>query len=239
MRTHLRDLPADRVGLLKQISRERGLGEGTLFLATQNRWLAVMGLLSLGIGLASAWSLGTGIPEWPRPVDALLPWVGLLGLAYGPLALAEYIQLLRAELKPFLLLTPINLIRCRGSHRPLELYRLPEARAFERVEEYNGATWSGQSYVFDFEEGNRIRFVLRQKRDIEVADRTLALARAAGRGEPLPDLPIRRAGDLGLGYSHPMPKAGGLEKLLDPASETWLLVLGFLCLAFIPYAIFR
>jgi hypothetical protein len=239
MKVPLSALPADRVDLLKRITRERGLGEGTLFLAEPHRWLAIMGLLSLGIGLASAWALGRGVSDWPRPADAAVPWIGLLGLVYGPLALMEYAQVLRAELKPFLLLTPFNLIRCRGSHRPLELYRLPEARAFERVQEYQGVKWTGQTYTFTFEGGKPIKFVLRHAKDIEVADRTLALARAAGRGEPLPDLPIRRAGDLGPGYSHPEPKPGGLEKLFDPASETWLLVLGLLCLAFIPYAIFR
>ncbi len=233
------DLPADRVDLLKRILRERGLGEGTLLLIQPHRWLIVMGLLSLGIGLASAWSLGNGVSGWPRPADAALPWVGLLGLAYGPLALMEYAQILRAELKPFLLLTPFNLIRCRGSHRPLEVYRLPEARAFERVEEYQGVKWAGQAFTFKFEGDQQVKFVLRQAKDIQVAERTLALARAAGRGEPLPDLPIRRAGELGPGYSHPEPKAGGLETFFDPSSETWLLVLGFLCLAFIPYAIFR
>ncbi|MDR3682921.1 MAG: hypothetical protein P4L11_04250 [Geothrix sp.] len=239
MKVRLGDLPADRVELLKRIARERGWGEGTLFLAEPHRWLAVVGLLCLGIGLASAWCLRSGALEWSRPADAALPWIGLLGLAYGPLALLEYGRILRAELKPFLLLTPFNLVRCRGSHRPLDLYRLPEARAFQRVEEYHGVKWTGQAYTFNFEEGKPIKFVLRQAKDIEVAERTLALARAAGRGEPLPDLPIRRAGDLGPGFSRPEPRPGGLEKVFDPASETWLVVLGFLCLAFIPYAIFR
>jgi len=239
MRIRLRDLPADRVDLLKRIVQERGLGEGTLFLAEPHRWLVVMGLLSLGIGLVSAWSLSSGVPDWPRHADAALPWVGLLGLAYGPLALLEYAQVLRSELKPFLLVTPFNLVLCRGSHRPLELYRLPEATAFERVVEYQGVKWTGQTYAFTFDGGNPVKFVLHHAKDIEAADRTLALARAAGRGEALPDLPVRRAGDLGPGYSHPQPKAGGLEKLFDPASETWLIVLGLLTLAFIPYAIFR
>ena len=239
MRLRLGDLPADRVDLLKRVAREQGLGEGTLVLVQSHRWLMVMGLLCLGAGLASAWILVRGVSDWPRPADAALPWIGLLGLVYGPLALKEFAQILGAELKPFLLLTPFNLIRCRGSHRPLELYRLAEARAFDRVEEYHGVKWAGQAYAFTFEGGAPIKFVLRKAKDIEVAERTLALARAAGRGEPLPDLPVRRAGHLGPGYSLPEPKPSGLEKFFDPASETWLLVLGFLCLAFIPYALFR
>ena len=215
------------------------MGEGTLFLAETHRWLVVMGFLSLGIGLASAWSLSSGVPDWPRHADAALPWVGLLGLVYGPLALMEYAQVFRSVLKPFLLVTPFNLVRCQGSHRPLELYRLPEATAFERVKEYQGVKWTGQTYTFNFDGGNPVKFVLRQAKDMEAADRTLALARAAGRGEALPDLPIRRVGDLGPGYSHPQPKASAFEKLVDPSSETWLIVLGLLTLAFIPYAIFR
>jgi hypothetical protein len=239
MRLRLGELPPDRVALLKQLVRDRGLGEGTLYLTAPKRWLAVMGLLSLGIGLTSAWALGHGVSDWPRPADRAVPWVGLVGLAYGPLALVEYARVLGAELQPFLLLTPFNLIRCRGSHRPLEVHRLPEARAFQQIEEYHGTKWTGQAHEFAFEGDQKIRFVLHRAEDIEVANRTLALARAAGRGEPLPDLPSCRAGDLGPGYSHPQPKAGTLEKLLDPASETWLLVLGVLCLAFIPYALFR
>jgi hypothetical protein len=238
MRVPLQDLPADRAELLSRVVRERGLGEGSVYLAMPYRWLAPMGLLALGLGLASAWSL-RGVQAWPRPADSILPWVGLLGLAYGPLALLEFARILRAELGPFVLLTPFELVRCRGSHRPLELYRLPEVRAFERVEEYHGVKWTGQTCAFTFEGGRRVKVVLRRAKDIEAMDRALALARAAGRGEPLPDLPVRGAGSLAPGYTRPEPEPGGLEKALDPASETWLLVLCVLCLAFIPYALFR
>jgi hypothetical protein len=239
MRVRLEDLPPDRLDQLRRIVQARGLGEGTHFRTDGRRWLAVMGVLCLGLGLASAWSLKTGVQDWPRPADAYVPWVGLLGLIYGPLALVEYVRVLRAEFPPFLLLTPFNLVKGRGSHRSLDIYRLSEARAFQRVQEYSGTKWTGQAYEFDFGAKERFRFVLQRKEDITTADRALALAQAAGRGEPLPDLPSCHAGDLGPGYARPEGKPGALEKVFDPASETWLLVLGFLCLGFIPYAIFR
>lgn len=239
MRVRLQELPADRASALKALVRAGDPGGGLFLQARSRRWLALMGLLSLGLGLASAWSLRTGPPPWSRPADAALPWIGLLGLAYGPLALVEYLRVHSGDLRPFLLLTPFNLVRGWGGHRPLELFRLTEARTFQRAEEYHGTTWVGQGYTFEFDGGDRIHFTLRRKADIEAANRVLALARAAGQGEPLPDLPGCRLGDLGPGYRQPTPKPGPLEKLLDPASETWLAVLGVLLLAFIPYAIFR
>lgn len=198
-----------------------------------------MGLLCSALGLISAWIIRSGMSDWPRPADACVPWVGLLGLAYGPLALVEYLRILRAELGPFVLLTPFNLVKSRGSHRPLEIYRLTEARAFRQTEEYRGTTWTGQSFSFDFDGGDKASFTLRRRDAIAAANRTLALAKLAGRGEPLPDPLARQLGDLGPGYSRPTPKPGWLENIFDPASETWLLVLGILILVFIPYAIFR
>lgn len=239
MRIRLQELPADRAPALEALVRTGGPGGGLFLQTGSRRWLVLMGLLSLGLGLASAWSLRTGTTAWPRPADAALPWVGLLGLAYGPLALAEYFRFLGGGLRPFLLLTPFNLVKSRGGHRPLELYRLSEARTFQRVEEYHGATWAGQGYTFEFDGGDRVHFTLRRKEAIEAADRVLALARTAGQGGPLPDLPGCRLGDLGPGYRQPTPKPGTLENLLDPASETWLAVLGILLIAFVPYAIFR
>lgn len=239
MRVRLEELPPDRADRLRRIIRARGLGEGTLYRPGGRRWLAILGLLAFGAGLASARILLSGFSDWPRPADAFVPWIGLLALIYGPLALVDYVQILRAECPPFLLLTPYNLVKSRGSHRPLEVYRLTEACAFQRAEEYSGTKWTGQSFAFRFDGGDKLNFTLHRKEDIEAADRILTLARAAGQGEPLPDLPSCRIGDLGPGYFQPAPKPGRIEKLLDPASETWLVVLGFLLLAFIPYAIFR
>lgn len=240
MRIKLEDLPADRASALRAAVRARGVEEGAIFLAGSRRWLLVMGLLCLALGLISAWVIRSGVPDWPpRPADAFLPWAGLLGLAYGPLALLEFLQVLRAELRPFVLLTPFNLVKSRGSHRPLEIYRLTEARAFQQAEEYHGTTWSGQSFTFDFDGGDKVTFTLRRRDTIAAANRILALAKLAGRGEPLPDHLARRLGDLGPGYIQPTPKPGWFENIIDPASETWLVVLGLLILAFIPYAIFR
>lgn len=239
MRIRLQDLPPDRAAALVDLVRPGAPGEGLLLLRHRRPWLLLGGLLSLGLGVLSVWILHQGTGDWPRPADAAVPWVGLLGLVYGPLALVECFRRYRAELPACLLLTPFNLVRSRGSHRPLEVYRLSEAKSFQRIEEYHGTTWTGQGYAFVFDSDDKTSFSLRRAEDIAAADRVLALARAAGLGDPLPDLPGCRLGDLGPGYRHPNPTPGRLEKLLDPGSETWLAVLGLLLIAFVPYAIFR
>lgn len=233
MRLRLQDLPPDRVRLLTDPPA------GTWRQVHPRRWLGVLGVLTLGCGLAAAWCLGSGFAGWDRPWDAWLPWIGLLGLGYGLVALVEYARVLAGSVRPCLLLTPFDLVRCAGAHRPLDVHRLAHAKAFHRTEEYSGRAWTGLGYTFTFDSGEKVHFSLRRKEDIEAADRVLALAQLAGRGEPLPDLPGCRLGSLDPGAFLPVPMPGFLAKVLDPASEFWLLVLGVLILAFIPYAIFR
>jgi hypothetical protein len=239
MRVRFQDLSPDTAAQLKRVAQARGLGKGTVFIDLRRGWLLWVGLIALATGLVSAWALAYGTEAGPLPADALLPWAGLVGLVYGTVALADYVRVLLAELKPFVLLTPFNLVRCRGSQHPIELFRLPEANAFQCVEEYNGATWQGQSYVFTFDGGHQIRFTLRQKQAIEAANATLALARNAARGERLPDLPIREIGDLRPGHIQALNRRSALRQLLDPASETWLVMFLLFVIAGVVWAIFR
>ena len=239
MRIRYQDLPGATVELIQRMLRDRGLGEGSMYLMVRRTWLLWMGLTALAFGSFSVWALATGARAGPRQADALLPWAGLTGLVYGAVALVEYLRVLAASLKPFILLTPFNLIKCSGSQHPLEMYRLSEANGFERVEEYNGATWQGQVFLFKFDGGHQVRFVLRRRKDIDDALRTLDLARAAARGERLPAGPVRDAGDLRPGHLRGLQRRGTLQQFLDPASEGWLVFLGLFTIAFVLWALFR
>jgi hypothetical protein len=237
MKILLKDLPPDAVYQITGLVREQGLGTGVFVHPVRRNWLLYMGVISLGLGLLSAWILVRGeLASAPR-MEALLPWVGLIGLVYGPLALVEYLRVLGAQLKPFLLLTPVHLVRCHGSHRALEVHRLSEAAAFQRVEEYDGAKWKGQAYAFDFDGGAKVHFTLNKRQDVEAANRVLDLARAAAGGERLP------GGILNLGDFRPNPalaqREGNLQQFLDPASELWLVMLGLLCIGFVIWALLR
>ncbi|WP_243319756.1 hypothetical protein [Geothrix sp. SG200] len=237
MRVRIQDLPADRAASLQSVLGAGGV-DGAFSQKRPRRWLLAMGLLSLAAGLGSAWGLVSGFSEWPRPADAWAARVALLGLAYGPLALVEVLRGRTGGWRPCLLLTPYDLVQCTGGHRPLDIHRLSLARAFQRVEEYHGSTWTGLGYRFDFDGGEQVRFSLRRPEDIAAADRVLALARSAGQGEITPELPRLGRRSLTEGLP-PAPAPGFAGKLLDPASEIWLRVLGVLLIAFIPYAIFR
>jgi hypothetical protein len=239
MRIRFQDLPRDTMARIERIVQDGGLGEGAAFIPVRRTWLAWMGVIALAVGTGSAWALATGAAASPRWSEAVLPYVGLIGLAYGAVALVEYLRILAAPLKPFILLTPFNLIKCGGSQHPLEIYRLAEANSFQRVEEYSGAKWQGQYFVFKFDGGHTVRFMLRHRQEIEAALRALDLARAAARGERLPDGPVRDTGDLRPGHLQALQRPYGLEQLLDPTSEFWLVTLGLLIIAMFVWAVFR
>ena len=238
MKVWLRDLPPDTMFQLDRIVREKGLGASAFCHPIRRTWLAVMGAVSLGVGLLSAWILLSKEPLGLRPLEVPLPWVGLLGLVYGPVALVEYLRVLGAGLKPFLLLTPFNLVRCLGSHRPLELYRLAEASAFQRVEEDDGAKWKGQAYAFTFDGGHKVNFTLNRKQDVAAANVTLDLARSVASGERLP-AGAPPLGDLQPSHLQGLPKETTVQQLLNPTSELWLLALGLLCIGFVLWVLLR
>lgn len=237
MRVLLQDLPPDRVRALMDVAAAPP--EGVILLRRSQRWLGIVGVLALACGLASAWALLSGFQEWLRPLDACVPWAGLLGLAYGPVALAEGVRILASPLKAFILVTPFDLVRSRGGHRPLEIHPLAQARSFNRVEEYSGRNYTGLGYRFAFDGGEEVKFSLRRKVDQERTDAVLALARRAGRGEPLLDLPGCRLGSFVRGGIPPAPEPGLPGRLADPSSKPWLGLLGLLMIAFILYAFIR
>jgi hypothetical protein len=239
MRVHCQDLPPETLARFKSIAQHGGLGEGALFLALRRGWMLWVGLPALGIGALSAWVLRTGGYSGDSRWDFLLPWAGLVGLAYGFVAVLEFLRCRTAELKPFLLVTPLNLIKCRGSQHPLEMYRLAEARALQRVEDYNGAKWRGQEFVFDFDGGHKVRFTLSSRSAIEAAERTLDLARRAAQGERLPDGPVRDAGELRPAHVQEWPGGSVRQQLLDPTSETWVFTLLVPVIGLMAWAMFR
>lgn len=237
MRVRIQDLPRDRERALLELAAAPP--EGVFLLRRPQRWLGILGILTLACGLVCAGILAQGFHGWDRPLDACVPWVGLLGLVYGPLALVEGIRYLASPLGAFILVTPFDLVRSRGGQRPLEVHPLGQARSFQRVEEYSGSRPAGLGYRFEFDSGEVVKFTLRRKEDLAQADNVLALARMAGRGEPLLDLPGCRLGSFVAGGIPAAPEPGLLERLADPASRPWLALLGVLIIAFILYAFLR
>jgi len=237
MRVRLQDLPGDAAARLERIIQNRGLGEEAVFLPLRRVWLLWAGLAALAAGAVAAWGLVTGAAGtglWSLRPPA---WAGLTGLVYGTVALVDYLRILAAEWKPFILVTPLNLIRCLGSHHPLEMYRLSEASQFDQVEEYHGAAWQGQTFRFTFDGGHKVRFMLRRREDIAAVNRTLQWARRAARGERLPDGPVRAAGDLRPGHLQALRGSGRIEAFLDPSSESWAVVLALLVLGMLAWAV--
>ncbi len=151
--------------------------------------------------------------------------MSLLGLTYGLVALAEFVRSRRAELQPFLLVTPGNLVECRGSRRPLAVHRLADATEFHKVEQYNRTRWTGMAYQFVFggtKESAHI--VLKDRQQIAALDEVLSLARAKGRGEQLPDWPGAHEPDLQIPQPESAPQKTFLDQVLDPASPLWVAV---------------
>lgn len=230
MRVRFQDLPGETQARIQQVDRGGPPGPGAFFLRTRRVWLAWAGPLA---AVAGALSLGV-LSAGARGGDALLARAGLAGLAYAAVALLEGVRSLGAPLKPFILVTPSDLVRSPGSGRPLEMYRLAEASSFQRVEEYSGVRWRGQAFVFKFDGGRQVRFVLRRQADIQAALHTLDLARAAGRGEKLPGGP---APDLRPGHLQDLPGPGLPGQLLDPGSPFWIWVLLLFALGLIAWAL--
>jgi hypothetical protein len=236
MLVRVQDLPGDVSARLERIIQDKGLGEGAVFLPLRRVWLLWVGLCALAAGAVAAWGLvsgaaGTGL--WRLRLPA---WAGLTGLVYGTVALVDYLRGLAAKWKPFILVTPLNLIRCLGSHHPLEMYRLPEASQFNQEEEYEGATWQGQTFHFMFEGGHKVRFMLHSRKDIAAVTHTLQSARKAARGERLPDGPLRDAGDLCPGHLQALQGNGRIGEFLDPSSKSWLVVLALLVMGMLLWA---
>ncbi|MGO8703429.1 MAG: hypothetical protein ACLQVA_06390 [Candidatus Brocadiia bacterium] len=225
-------LPAEVCERLASAQRQGGFGRGSFFLSRSRRWPFWMGLIVLavaGVCLAMAVSMRhdpTLSQWWYCLIPAAL---GLLGVTYGLVALAEFVRSRRAELQPFLLVTPGNLVECRGSHRPLAVHRLVDATEFHKVEQFNRTRWTGIAYDFVFggtKESARI--VLKDRQQIAALDEVLSLAQAKGRGQPLPDWPGAREPDLQIPAPDSPPRKSFLDQVLDPASPLWIAVAALL-----------
>jgi hypothetical protein len=229
MQVYLQNLPAETRERLAAAQRQGGFGRGSFFLSRPKRWLVWMGLIALAVGglcLAVIVSmLMAGDPALKR-WEGLIPAVlALLGLTYGFVALAEFVRARRAELQSFLLVTPANLVECRGSHRPLAAHRLADATEFHKVEQFNRAQWTGMAYGFVFgQTGESANFVLKDRRQIAALDEVLSLAQAKGKGGQLPDWPGAREPDLQIPASQSAPRKTFLAPLFDPASPFWVAV---------------
>ncbi|MGA2080454.1 MAG: hypothetical protein ABSH53_07575 [Holophaga sp.] len=239
MRVRARDLPPEATARLQRVLWSEAAGEGILLVRVKRVWLGWVGLVLTGAGVLSAWTLIRGTYAPGRAWDAALPWAGLVFLVYGAVALVEFLRVVCARTKPFLLLTPFNLVRCQGGWRPLEMFRLPEAGALERGEQVEGTTWQGRVFVFRFDGGAKVRFTLGHREQVAATERILELARMAGRGQRLPDCLGREVGELRPPYLRDLPRTPFLAAFLDPTSETWLALLAVLLIGMCGWGLFR
>jgi hypothetical protein len=227
MYTRFADMPMHIRERLLLAQRQGGFGQGSFFLKRGRPWLLWMGLVASGVGgLCAAVCFSMQESErhamgWAFFIPAAL---ALIGLFYGVIALVEFFRTLKADLKPFILVTPTNIVQCKGSHQPLAIFRLAEATAFNQTNAYNREQWKGMDYIFSFGPKERIAFLLRRKEDMAVLDETLALARAKGKGETLPNLAGARESDLKTDSMPAAPGRAVMEQLAAPASEFWIIV---------------
>ena len=222
-----RHLPAEARERLAAAQRQGGFGRGSFFITRPRRWLVWMGLIALAVGglcLAVIVSMVMAGDPALKHWDGLIPAVlALLGLTYGFVALAEFVRARRAELQPFLLVTPANLVECRGSHRPLAVHRLADATEFHKVEQYHRTQWTGMAYGFVFGQTREsAHFVLKDRQQIAALDEVLSLAQAKGKGQPLPDWPGACEPELQIPASESAPRKNFLDQFLDPASPFWV-----------------
>lgn len=236
MRVPFNHLPREVQEQLARIWDQRGAGAGAYFQPKSHRWMGWVGLVCvLACPLAAAIALEVlRDPHVPFKAVVLAPaLIALMTGTYGPLALWEWVRLLKARPGRFLLISPTNFVECRGPGRPVVLYRLNQVTRFQKTQTYDSnQKWAGLAYAFTFEDGATPTVTLKAQSEIEVLDAVLAWAAAKGRGEALPDLPGARLPDLcpaGLPPSRP----GALEQLADPQSEAWLGGWGFLVLALV------
>jgi hypothetical protein len=232
------NLPSEARERLAAAQRQGGFGRGSFFISRPRRWLVWVGLIALAVGgvcLAVIISMGmSGDPAFHQWPVLVLGALALLGLAYGIIALAEFVRLRRAELKPFFLVTPGTLVECRGSHRPLAVHRLADATAFHKVEQYNRAKWTGLAYTFTFgQTKEQAAIVLKDRQQIAALDEALALAQARGKGLALPDWPAAREPDLQIPAPESAPRKDFLDPVFDPASPFWVAVAALVIVAFI------
>lgn len=192
--------------------------------------LGLLALVGSGIAFLIAWAL----VESANPVQwqiTSLDIYGGMALLYSALALMDFFRSLRADLKGFLLVTPRNLVVCRGSHHPLRIFRLGEATAFTQTDKYSRATWTGREFVFAFGPKDRVHFTLKHAAALSALEEVIGFARALGRGEALPPSLDTEREDLG---SDSAPGFSSGLALLDPGSTFWistaaiLLLLAFL-----------
>jgi hypothetical protein len=222
-----RRLPAEVCERLAAAQRQGGFGRGSFFISRSRRWLVWMGLIALAVGglcLAVIVSMLTfGDPTLNRWYSLIPGALALLGLTYGLVALAEFVRARRAELRPFLLITPGNLVECRGSHRSLAVHRLADATEFHKVEQYNRTQWTGLAYSFVFGQTREsAHFVLKDRQQIAALDEALSLAQAKGKGQPLPDWPGAREPELQIPASESAPRKNFPDQFFDPASPFWI-----------------
>ncbi|MDE3033863.1 MAG: hypothetical protein KGI56_09380 [Acidobacteriota bacterium] len=225
----LDELPPPAAERLRVAHRQGGFGTGSYFGPYQRNRMLFTGLGALMTG-GAALAFAAEIFE-----DAVLqPWItwalllfGLISLFYATLALADFLMGWRAELRGFLLVTPVNLVLCRGSHRPLQIHRLQDATAFSHIDKYNREKWTGREFTFAFSPGDQVRFTLSNKPQIQALEAVLLLARnltesftSAPGAEP----------DLLAGVPPPASTAHE-PSLLDPASPFWTATCGVLLLA--------
>lgn len=234
MKVHAAQVPRSTLDTLRQILIQGGPGRGAVLHRPSLRWQTIMGAIAAALGILGIF-IATSMAGDPH----LRPWgpvisggLTALFLLYAVASLRDHLLRHREGLGAFILVTPINVVRCWGAHWPLEFHRLKEATEFKTVQEYDGKqNYKGRRYRFAF--GKQVvDFLVTDPQAVNDLDEVTELAKAKGRGEALPDFPGAQIPDLVP--NGPESQEGILMRtFLNPRSEFWLLMGALLCGALI------
>ena len=234
MKVRFDQVPRSTLDTLRHLVIQGGPGRGAVLHRPSFQWQTTLGIVALALGALGIWitqSMLTDqhVPPWAPPVCG---GVSALFLLFGIASIRDHFLRRREGLDAFILVTPINVVRCWGAHWPLEFHRLKDATEYKTVQEYDEKqNHKGRRFRFAF--GKQVvDFLVSDPQVVSSLDEVTELAKAKGKGEALPDLP-------GVGIPDLMPPGPETEDgvfmriFLNPRSEFWLFVGAMVCLALI------
>lgn len=232
-----RALPAPARERLLRCRNMAVRSDSGMFLQSQDnpQWLWLGFVVTGAIAFASGAALISYWASEPArtPDDELIAGVVLVLLtipasAYCIVCLLELVRRGASQLRPFALVSPVEIIEADYDHGMITRHRLDQATDFNIVQEYgSGQRYKGLRYTFVFGKGG-FSLLLKDRAGAEALDAVLAKARAL-RG----DEQGKAAARAQLAVLPEMPASGAKSNrpFTRPFSVFWLGVLAVYLLA--------